>query len=56
MYGEEVGNVKMTEKENCILEVQNLSKVFDADTEREKEVLKDVVNWHSQDIKSPKRA
>ena len=42
MYGEEVGNVKMTEKENCILEVQNLSKVFDADTEREKEVLKNV--------------
>ena len=32
----------MTEKENCILEVQNLSKVFDADTEREKEVLKNV--------------
>lgn len=29
-------------KEECILEVRNLSKVFDADTEKEKGVLKDV--------------
>lgn len=42
MHGEEVGNVKMTEKENCILEIRGVSKVFDADTEREKDVLQDV--------------
>lgn len=32
----------MTNKENCILEVKNVSKVFDADTENQKEVLRDV--------------
>ncbi len=32
----------MTKEENFILEIKNLSKVFDADTEKEKDVLKDV--------------
>ncbi len=32
----------MIEKENCILEIRNMSKVFDADTETEKDVLKNV--------------
>jgi len=32
----------MTKRENCILEIKNVSKVFDADTEREKGVLHDV--------------
>ena len=41
MHGEKMGDVKMT-KEECILEVRELSKVFDADTENEKGVLKDV--------------
>lgn len=42
MYSEEVGHVKMTERESCILEMNNVSKIFDADTEKEKGVLKDV--------------
>lgn len=32
----------MTERESCILEMNNVSKIFDADTEKEKGVLKDV--------------
>lgn len=32
----------MRKEDNCILEIKNLSKVFDADTEKEKGVLKDV--------------
>lgn len=32
----------MTERENCILEINSVSKIFDADTEKEKGVLKDV--------------
>lgn len=32
----------MTNRENDILEVKNVSKVFDVDTENEKEVLRDV--------------
>lgn len=32
----------MTKRENCILEIKNVSKVFDPDTEREKDVLHDV--------------
>lgn len=41
MYGKKMGDVKM-KKEEAILEVQNLSKVFDANTDNEKDVLKDV--------------
>ncbi len=32
----------MTKSENCILEVRNLTKVFDVGTEQEKDVLRDV--------------
>ena len=32
----------MTKEEKCILEVKNISKVFDVNTENEKEVLRDV--------------
>lgn len=42
MHSEKMGNVKMTNEKNHILEIRNLSKVFDANTEKEKDVLKDV--------------
>ncbi len=42
MHSEKMGNVEMTKEKNYILEVNNLSKIFDADTEQEKDVLKDV--------------
>lgn len=42
MYGEEMGNIKMTEKNNCILEIREVTKIFDANTETEKDVLKNV--------------
>ena len=42
MHSEKMGNVKMTNEKNHILEIRNLSKVFDVNTEKEKDVLKDV--------------
>lgn len=42
MYSEKMGNVEIMENDNCILEIRDVTKIFDADTETEKGVLKNV--------------